>query len=527
MANVTSADKSDAVKISTLECLGFTCERISLIESSPDITPDTTDKMLTTIVDGIRSDRPDAIRFAAATALRNSLFFARKNMDNPNERNMIMQTICEATQSKEVRVRAVAYECISQIAYQFYDKLKDYMQTLFQLTFATIANDDEEVAIQAIEFWSTLCEEEMELIDETRDALEREIAVEPGKECVKYVSAALSHLVPLLTETLTKQDEDVDIDGETWNLSMAGATCLSLVANTVEDEIVPVVMPFVQKHITDDNWKFREAAIMAFTSVLEGPSIDVIGPYVNQSIPLLLASLSDQNVLVKDTTAWALGKICELHVRAVPQESFPSLVNGLMSKLLTDTPRVSSQACYAIHNLANAFAGDESATNSGTNALSHYMQALLQNLLQVPDRPDADESNLRVNAFEAVSVLIQNAAPDCISLLVQLLPAIIDRLAKTTALSVLTNEDKETKEGVQGLLCGLIQVTALKLTKEQILPKADEIMSNLLQVLQSKNATCHEEAFSATSAICDKLEAGFEVSSKIIRLLDLLFLLLK
>ena len=73
-------------------------------------------------------------------------------MENESECNMILQTICEATQSTDPRVRAVAYASIVQIAYQYYDKLQNYMQTLFQLTFATIRNDEETVALQAINF---------------------------------------------------------------------------------------------------------------------------------------------------------------------------------------------------------------------------------------------------------------------------------------------------------------------------------------------------------------------------------------
>ena len=75
-----------------------------------------------------------------------------------------MKTICDATQSPAANVRAAAYECLVLIAFQYYDKLQSYMQTLFQLTFATIRSDEETVALQAIEFWSTLAEEEMELI---------------------------------------------------------------------------------------------------------------------------------------------------------------------------------------------------------------------------------------------------------------------------------------------------------------------------------------------------------------------------
>jgi Karyopherin (importin) beta len=407
-------------------------------------------------------------------------------------------------------VRAAAYECISQIAFQYYDKLQEYMMTLFQLTTVAIENDEENVALQAIEFWSTLCEEEIDLIDEAINFQMNNIPV--TRQCMHYVKGALERLGPLLTSTMTKQDEDYTSDDDIWNLSMAAATCLSLVANATEDAVVPVIAPFVQQHIQSENWRFREAATMAFSSILDGPSSETIGPYVNQSIPILLAALSDPHDMVKDTTAWTIGRICELHVRSIPQETFPTLVNGLMSKLLTESPQVSSQACYALHNLASAFAEDDAAQTSGTNALTPFMPQLLESLLQVTDRDDADEKNLRNAAFEAISALIQNGAPDCKPLFEKLLPVILGRLQGSFSVPVLTNEDKERKEGVQGLLCGLIQVLVYKLGVQDLLPHADSIMQNLLQVLQTKNATCHEEAFSATSAVCDKLEAHFDVS---------------
>mmetsp|Transcript_47014 Transcript_47014/g.56853 ORF Transcript_47014/g.56853 Transcript_47014/m.56853 type:complete len:869 (-) Transcript_47014:375-2981(-) len=506
MESVTSENCNDDIKTSALECLGFTCERLA---TGDDITQDITDKMLTTIVDGIRPDRPDQIRLAAATALRNSLLFTRSNMEKPQERNVIMQNICEATQcATSALLRAAAYECIVQICFQYYDKLKDYMQTLFQLTFATIKNDEEVVALQAMEFWSTLCEEEMEILDEILDATER--GIPPERECVGYVRAALDHLIPLLSETLTRQDETADIDDDTWSISVAGATCLSLVANTVEDAIVPVIMPFVQSNIRNPEWRFREASIMAFSSILEGPSGETIGVYVNQSIPVLLECLADKNTLVKDTTAWALGRICEYHARSIPPETFPQLVQGLMAVLTSESSRVASQACFALHNLAAAFAGDETGSATGTNALSPYMPQLLQTLLQAADRENSDESNLRVTSFEAVNVLIQYSAPDCKPLLLQLLPAIVERLALSFNIAVLTNEDRDRKETVQGLLCGVIQVICLKLEKEEITPYADAIMQNLLQVLQAKNAAAHEEAFLVVGAIADKLERDFE-----------------
>lgn len=539
MENVTG-ELADGVKIASLECLGFACERLAFCagDDTPEISVEVTDKMLTAIVDGIRSDRADPIRFAAAEALRNSLSFTKKNMGNEAERNMIMTTICDATQSPAENVRAAAYECIVQIAFQYYDKLQAYMQvctkgrpttppsskydshrtnppfplflqTIFQLTFGTIRNDTEPVALQAVEFWSTLAEEEIELTDMAQELAETGQTPPPESVCVGYVKAALEHLCPLLTDTLLKQDEDVEIDDDVWNISMSGATCLTLVASCAEDAIVPFIMPFVQSNIQSPEWRNREAATMAFSSILEGPSSASIGNYVNQAIPVLLGALSDQNDLVKDTTAWTIGRICDLHVRSIPEETFPTLVNGLASKLMGESPRVASQSAYAIHNLAAAFADDNAAETSGTNALSPYMSDLLQTLLQVVDREDASEANLRISAFEAISVLIQHSAPDVKPILMQLLPAIIDRLSKSFDMAVMTNDDKEQKEGVQGLLCGLIQVIIIKSTKQEIMPLCDQIMSNFLRVLQTKNSTCQEEALSAISAIATALEGDF------------------
>lgn len=501
--NITNASHSDETKVATLECIGFSCERIASLEnvSIPEISADVTDKLLNAIVDGMQENRSDAIRLSATTALKNSLLFTKKNMGNAEERNFIMTSICQATQCKEASVRAAAYECVVQIAYQYYDKLQDYMLTLFQLTTKTIASDVEEVALNAVEFWSTLCEEEMEIMDEIADG------IPTTRTCHYYVKGALPNLGPLLTTALTKQDEDPD--DENWNMSMAAATCLGLIATTVEDEVVPVIMPFVEQNIQSENWRFREAATMAFSSILDGPTTEVIGPFVSQSISFLLKALNDSNVMVKDTTAWTIGRICELHVRSIPNDIFPTLLSGLTEKLQGESPQVASQACFALHNVAAAFADDDSGETTGTNALSKYMPTLLDHLLKASDRADADENNLRPAAFEAVSVLIQNAAPDCMSLLIKLLPVILERLEISFSLSTLTNDDKERKEGVQGLLCGLVQVLVLKLELNDVEGNADRIMTCLLQVLQIKNATCHQEAFSAVSAVCDKMEAKF------------------
>ena len=101
--------------------------------------------------------------------------------------------------------------------------------------------DEEPVALQAIEFWSSICDEEIEIQEE----YERDFSGDSEVPHYHFIKQALPALVPLLLETLTKQDEEQDQDEGTWNLAMAGGTCLGLFARTIEDDIVPLFMPYV------------------------------------------------------------------------------------------------------------------------------------------------------------------------------------------------------------------------------------------------------------------------------------------
>ena len=42
-------------------------------------------------------------------------------------------------------------------------------------------------------------------------------------------------------------------------------------ASCTEDSIVVHVLPFVKEHLTNTNWQYRDAAIMALGAIMEGP----------------------------------------------------------------------------------------------------------------------------------------------------------------------------------------------------------------------------------------------------------------
>mmetsp|Transcript_19879 Transcript_19879/g.43181 ORF Transcript_19879/g.43181 Transcript_19879/m.43181 type:complete len:872 (-) Transcript_19879:515-3130(-) len=503
LENIRVAEYTENVKVATLECLGYCCERVSFLGG--DVNQISTDSMLSAIVDGISATRSNKMRQAAAGALKNSLMFAESNMEKQEERGLIMNALMEATRSEDASVRIAAYEGIVQVAVLYYAKLSEYMTNLYQLTTSTIQQDNEDVAKQAIEFWTSLCEVEQDLIDEELEIRQNGLQVE--RPCMRYVDAAMTHLVPILFETLTKQSDDPENDD--FVLQMAGQLCLTSISQTVEDKIVGAVMPFVQPNIQDPNWRNRDAAVMAFISILDGPSSDAIGRYVTDSVPLLLTMLNDENIIVRDSTAHCISRICFLHVDFIPNNQFESLLEQLTIKCSKGSPKVATQAATAIFNLASAVS-DRQEEDAQSNALSPYMQVVLTKLLEMVDRSDSDdECNLRLAGMEAISELISVSAQDNVGLLSQLLPVFVERFEKASKMSLVSEDDKSNKEQIQGLLCGVVQNLYRKLDKATLIPQTDAIMHYLLEALSVKNSSCHEECFTAISAISDAIEGDF------------------
>ena len=399
-----------------------------------------------------------------------------------------------------IEIMEHAFMCLVKVAENYYDHLPQYMEAIFAQTAGAIKNagvengpdEEERIGLQALEFWTSVCEEEAERIYEAEEGGTEH----PSKG---YMTQVCPHLVPLLLEALTKQDEDQTED--TWNMSQAAAVCLKHSAQAVRDNVVAMVMPFVTGNIQAESWRLREASTMSFGCILDGPSKESLEPLVNEAIPIMLQKLQDPNVLVRDTSAWALGGIAEHHGTLLQGDVLNSYIGMLMNSL-KDEPRVAYQACYALHELAAVWANDERYEE--TYPLSPAFGPMIQAMLETSKRPDAGEANLRPSAYNAISTIIENSATDCREATLQLLPVIMDELRQ----SFTGGLDLAEQLDLQGALCGILNNIIQKLN-DGVKPHADNVMLLLLQVFSLKSAAVHEEAIMCVGAMADAVEGEF------------------
>ncbi|PVU97545.1 hypothetical protein BB561_000469 [Smittium simulii] len=499
MSYVVSTD--DNLKISSLKTIGFICEGIN-----PEILSSQSNKILTAVVQGARADETNQIvRLAALQALYNSLEFARENFENERERSVIMQTVCEATQSSNDYVQALSFECLVKIMQLYYDKMELYMeQALFELTILGMKHEDEKIALQAIEFWSTVCDEEIDLSLEAEECLDRN--EEMTRVNHKFVQRALSQILPVLLWLLTKQDEDTDEDE--WNVSMAAATCLSLMAQDIGDAVLPLVIPFVEGNIRNNDWHFREASIMAFGSILEGPEPTALAPLVSQALPVIIEMVADPIVQVKDTAAWTLGRICNLQIECINLDVHLGIMINALIVGLKDNTRVVSNCCWALMNLSEQLGGE----SSDTYPLSPYIEHIITALMQVTES-GPDEGNSRASAYEAMATIVATSSNDTFPVMARLGVATLDRLEATlTAYTqVVGHDDQMLLLELQSNLLGVL-TSIIRLLGASFAEVADRCMTILLQLLtnnSSTNSGVAEDVFLATSALIGAINSDF------------------
>ncbi|KAH3743173.1 importin beta1-2 [Pelomyxa schiedti] len=420
-----------------------------------------------------------ALKNAAVKFL--SEFFVELTMaafENENERTVIMNKLIELSQeSSPDNTRCQALKCLANVATVHYNKLDRYMQQLFNVTSSAISKGSDEVAMDAIEFWSSLTE--------------TEITLEEGdhEESRKYVRGAFTYILPLLLVCLMKQDENSDPDD--FSVDHASGCCLSLIAQYLKDDVVTPVFTFVQGNIGHTNWHNAEASLIAFGAILDGPSPSALRPFITSLYPQVVALLSHSHIVVQQSAAWTLERIFTLHYSVVKdrvQAIMPLICTMLGSK--TNSNEFLFTLVFALADQ------DQEDASNGRSLLDPFVPALLDQLYRLSDK-DGRPGDL---AAEALCHLAKDCSDNCVPRLTPLLAAFVEKIKACQSGSPAAAKSYDFKFSVLNSCISRLGKTVI------CGPLADSLAHLLLNELRKGPG---EECLMATSSLCSVLEDGF------------------
>ncbi|EGT58183.1 hypothetical protein CAEBREN_13585 [Caenorhabditis brenneri] len=294
-----------------------------------------------------------------------------------------------------------------------------------------------------------------------------------------------------------------------------------LAAQCVRDDIVKYVTPFFTNFINPD-WKYKEAAIMAFGSIPDGPDQKKLLPMAQEALSAIVTAMSYKNVNVRDTAAWALGRVIntcsELANNAeLLQSVLPALSNGLHQE-----PRVSVNVCWVsfspksfkFHQFIH-FLGTDLPGQSLLRVSSHKLNRRLRTarhlrplfgLRSDGQRAHQDHRQSRHKSIESSNHRLRSTH------------GVDQALAKGLQLGrskhhcyhiekAASKADKAQVRDLQAMLCATLQSVTRKMQPADIPAVGEFIINGLLQIMNRAAATesnaVIEEALLAVACLAE------------------------
>lgn len=496
MVDNTSPSQPENVKRASLLALGYICESA---DPQSQVLVSSSNNILIAIVQGAQSSEPSThVRLAALNALADSLVFIKNNMEREGERNYLMQVVCEATQAQDSDIQTAAFGCLCKIMSLYYPYMKPYMeQALYALTIATMKSTDDKVSSMAVEFWSTICEEEIDIAYELTQFPQSPL------QSYNFALASLKEVVPELLNLLTRQNEDLEDDD--WNVSMSAGACLQLFAQNCGNHILEPVLQFVEQNITSENWRNREASVMAFGSIMDGPDRTQRTYYIHQALPAILNLMNDSSVHVKETAAWCIGRVADLVVDSIdPQQHLPGVVQACLIGL-QDHPKVATNCAWTIINLV------EQLAEAKPSPIYTYYPPIVDVLIKAANRPD-NEFNARASAFSALTTMVEYATDAVAEISASISTFVMDKLGQTMSIDE-TQLNMEDKQSLQELQANVLTVLAAVIRKSptSVASVSDMLMDLFFKILDKKDSSyIEDDVFYAISALALSLGKDFE-----------------
>ncbi|KAK4705916.1 transportin-1, partial [Phenoliferia sp. Uapishka_3] len=363
-------------------------------------------------------------------------------------------------------VRKIVCQALVQLLASRPDVLLPHLGSVVEfMLFSTQDKDDEEVALEACEFWLTFAEDP-DLVNHLRPFLPKVIPVllesmiyseddiiilDTGDDDAAVPDKASDikpHLLASKTHTNERaedaegarknggdgEDEDEDSDDEDydededdtyteWNLRKCSAAALDVMAVAYDAEMMDVLLPYLKEKLFSSNWLDRESGILALGAIAEG-CITPIEQHLPILMGLLINSLSDPKPLVRSITCWTIGRYSSWTIQegATPehkQQFFVPAMEGLLKMCLDNNKRVQEAGCSAFATLEEE-AGEE---------LIPFLGSILGNLVFAFNKYQQKNLLILYDAIGTLADAVGSALNNAVYIDI-LMPPLIDRWGK-------------------------------------------------------------------------------------------------
>lgn len=473
ITNATNLNRT--FKISALRTLGYICDGLS----SEFVAREQSNMILTAIASSLDPSETDfEIKNIALSAFRNSLKFIKANMQNPQERTIIMNLMYSCCQDQNIEIRSNSMMIVCDILRIYYDEIESNLIELGNLTYNIIRNDHESVAIFAVEFWNEAADEEIQRLKYQ------------DKPCRKYIETAAASLIPLLLEKIHLISEDLD----EWVLYKACSSTLGSIAGIINDKILDYVGNYVATHLNNEDWHMRAAAALIVGSIAESlTNSELLVKVVYSNI---LKLIEDPVYEVKQHASWTVSMICEHHTEAVYANN---AIENTLKKVfdeLKDHPKIAVHACWTVVGIFSTPLCRSMINQSIT-------KFVVEQLITATGRNDVNsqEYELGIAIWTAIIKIFEEISDVHYNLALEKIPFFLNFLNS----SITVHESLMA----QSQICSVIHSIFIKMQPGSVSENIAQAFVDIVIKIFNTRGTVVEEALQAIGALASNIELKF------------------
>jgi importin subunit beta-1 len=228
-------------------------------------------------------------------------------------------------------IRKISFEILELLVKRYYKLVNRFISVIFDQTLTTFEQCNEEVGLKAIEFWSTLADEEFQIILDSIQALSEGRIPKTYSEQFIIKSGSVLPFVLLQFIQHKKMSEN-----EEWNCNSAVGLCLNLMSQAGPNEILSRFVDFIETKVSlNSEIKLKQAAIFSLVSIFDGIGSKVLYNHLIKTSSLWLSFSENENQELRKTTFFLFGKILQLSpfvLRVKLDQILRILLNNIFDK---------------------------------------------------------------------------------------------------------------------------------------------------------------------------------------------------
>ena len=240
---------------------------------------------------------------------------------------------------------------------------------------ARTQDSDESVSLESCEFWLALAEhgqcrdillshiddlvpilikgmrysEHDLLLLEGSDIIDSQVPDKESDIRPRFPKCKSKANATLTLECLDSESDDGIIGddfGSEWNIRKCSAAALDVLSNVFHEEMLSSLVPTLNNCLMSPNWIIKESGILVVGAIAEGCMNGML-QHLEELVPFLIDSLSDQRALIRIITCWTLSRYARWIVQSPKDVFLKNLLEVLLQRILDDNKRVQEAACSA------------------------------------------------------------------------------------------------------------------------------------------------------------------------------------